>query len=111
SNGYMLLSRTSGAASKGGIKYTDKVLMTFSDTDGGCAITGCSESQSTSVFDFSTNYCNIHDLYCGEAEGCPTVKHSFAVEEKNIKPSSGAGTKAEECKGKKQAARMLTVLP
>merc|ERR1712070_438727 len=47
----------------GNKKYTDKLLLTFSDTaNGGCSLAGCSESQVFSVLDMSTNYCNLHDL-------------------------------------------------
>ena len=34
-----------------------------------------------SIADFSTNYCNVRNLYCGKEDGCVTVKHSFATEE------------------------------
>eukprot|EP00939_MAST-03C_sp_MAST-3C-sp1_P002318 g2318.t1 len=57
----------------GNKKYTDKMIFTFSDTsDGGCSVVACSESQVTSVEDFSTNYCNLHDLYCMD-EGCNPI--------------------------------------
>merc|ERR550525_186007 len=41
----LLFTRTSGSKSLGGKTYTDKVLITFADSDGSCSITGCSESQ------------------------------------------------------------------
>lgn len=52
----------------GNKKYTDQLLFTFSEANGGCTVTGCSESQVTSVLDMSTNYCNLHDLYCSDSE-------------------------------------------
>ena len=53
-------------------KYTDKFDFTFTTTDNGCQVEACSESQVNSMLDFSTNYCNLHDLYCNSADGCPT---------------------------------------
>jgi hypothetical protein len=59
-------------------RYTDKMILTFLDqSDGGCNIDACSKSQVLSLLDFSTNYCNIHDLYCSE-NGCrPFSKLAF----------------------------------
>ena len=51
-------------------KYTDKMIFSFTSTaDGGCEVEACSESQVNSMKDFSTNYCNVHSLYCNDA-GC-----------------------------------------
>mmetsp|Transcript_10909 Transcript_10909/g.16631 ORF Transcript_10909/g.16631 Transcript_10909/m.16631 type:complete len:162 (-) Transcript_10909:130-615(-) len=50
-------------------KYTDKIIFTFEDSGSGCSVGACSESQVFSIGDFSTNYCNMHDLYCSD-EGC-----------------------------------------
>mmetsp|Transcript_3810 Transcript_3810/g.5959 ORF Transcript_3810/g.5959 Transcript_3810/m.5959 type:complete len:166 (+) Transcript_3810:34-531(+) len=50
-------------------KYTDKIRFTFEDTSSGCSLSACSQSQVFSIGDFSTNYCNSHDLYCSD-EGC-----------------------------------------
>ena len=64
--------------------YTDLVKFTFSDSqNGGCSLFACSESQVTSVLDYSTNYCNSHDLYCGD-EKChlgslPVLKYSEKI--------------------------------
>merc|ERR1712025_489434 len=63
-------------------KYTDLMDFTFipvSDTS--CTIVACSESQVTSLLDFSTNFCNLHDLYCGTAAGCKIVKYDFVFDE------------------------------
>ena len=53
--------------------YTDLLNLQLAPTASasGCIIEACSESQVVSVSDFSTNYCNVHDLYCGLADGCP----------------------------------------
>jgi hypothetical protein len=54
----------------GNKKYHDKVRFSYFDGNtGGCIVHACSESQVTSVFDFGTNYCNSHDLFCSDA-GC-----------------------------------------
>eukprot|EP00448_Togula_jolla_P012249 CAMPEP_0170600812 /NCGR_PEP_ID=MMETSP0224-20130122/17529_1 /TAXON_ID=285029 /ORGANISM="Togula jolla, Strain CCCM 725" /LENGTH=158 /DNA_ID=CAMNT_0010925553 /DNA_START=213 /DNA_END=684 /DNA_ORIENTATION=+ len=75
-------------------KYTDKMVLTL--TEGGlgrtCLINGCSESQVLSIQDFSTNYCNLRMLYCGEADGCKPVLHELLPQEKWAQPTPGAGT-------------------
>merc|ERR1719506_3279245 len=88
---YSLLSSDSGvvntqhttnpATSVGGQVYTDKQTFVLSDADGGCQIKACSESQGTSVGDFSTNYCDIRNLFCGSADGCKPVQHDFTHNE------------------------------
>ena len=72
-------------------KYNDKIALTFLNHNSntfdnnigddihstvnhhnrGCNIEACSESQSNSILDHSTNYCNIHDLYCNDKECQP----------------------------------------
>lgn len=82
---------TNPATSVGGAVYTDKQTFVLSDTDGGCKIESCSESQGTSVGDFSTNYCDQKNLYCGSADGCQTVTKDFTHEEQSHSGSIGAG--------------------
>ena len=55
--------------------YMDRIFLTYENLEAGdgCMVTACSESQHTSVLDFSTNYCNLHNLWCGASEGCPYV--------------------------------------
>jgi len=65
-----------GSRLTGDKSYTD--LMDFDlkqdDKTGGCVVTACSESQVFSVLDFSTNYCNLRNLYCNSSkDGCPVV--------------------------------------
>eukprot|EP00940_MAST-03C_sp_MAST-3C-sp2_P002953 g2953.t1 len=68
SDSQMALQRETGNK-----KYTDKMLFTFTDNgDSSCSVVACSESQVTSVKDFSTNFCNLHDLYCMDA-GCNAI--------------------------------------
>lgn len=52
----------------------DKFGMSLSQDGADCTLQACSESQVFSILDFSTNYCNLHDLYCGSADKCPFVK-------------------------------------
>uniref|UniRef100_A0A7S3Z387 Lipocalin/cytosolic fatty-acid binding domain-containing protein n=1 Tax=Lotharella globosa TaxID=91324 RepID=A0A7S3Z387_9EUKA len=75
---------TSGGASSavlttqrvtGNNKYTDLQKWTLNKEGNGCQVQACSESQVTSVIDYSTNYCDLHNLYCGTQDGCP-VAHS-----------------------------------
>merc|ERR1712146_641558 len=69
----------------------DKMTLTFSSsTWGGCTMSACSESQVTSVVDYSTNYCNLHDLYCGSADSCKYVQHDLTYSENNISCSSAS---------------------
>lgn len=63
----MSLQRLTGSSSK--TKYTDLIDINFSHVTGSvnrCAVHACSQSQSFSYLDFSTNYCNIHNLYCND---------------------------------------------
>lgn len=54
----------SGSRTTGDGKYVDKFKNALvADQDGGCTLTACSESQSTSVIDYSTNFCNLRNLY------------------------------------------------
>eukprot|EP00931_Biecheleriopsis_adriatica_P047006 TRINITY_DN2706_c0_g1_i1.p1 TRINITY_DN2706_c0_g1~~TRINITY_DN2706_c0_g1_i1.p1 ORF type:complete len:323 (-),score=64.00 TRINITY_DN2706_c0_g1_i1:73-1041(-) len=79
-------------------KYTDKMTFTLSDdSDGRCSIQGCSESQVFSVADFSTNYCNLRNLFCGSAEGCKPVKNDFASSESKVHHSLGATSDPKAC--------------
>ena len=61
------LNRTTGGPGS----YTDRLELKFAVAGSGCQLDACSESQVTSYADFSTNYCNLHDLYCGAAECVP----------------------------------------
>lgn len=79
---YSLLSMAGGDMElkrvTGNGQYTDRITFVLAAEGAGCRLEACSESQVTSVLDFSTNYCNIRDLYCGSAEGCPVAKHELA---------------------------------
>eukprot|EP00435_Cladocopium_sp_Y103_P065077 s548_g26.t3 len=74
-------------------------MMTFSFSGNGatCSIYGCSESQVFSILDFSTNYCNLRNLYCGSEEGCKPVRYDFITEEVKVTPSLGAGEDKSAC--------------
>ena len=67
-------------------KYTDKIHMKFSPSsssdDSGCILLACSESQVTSILDFSTNYCNIRNLYCNQNDDhCPIIDQELTYVE------------------------------
>eukprot|EP00954_Amorphochlora_amoebiformis_P006295 493098-Amorphochlora_amoeboformis.AAC.1 len=62
-------------------KYTDLHRFTLSSEGAGCKVEACSESQVFSILDFSTNYCNLHDLYCGSQDGCPIAKEDLTYSE------------------------------
>ena len=80
SEGTIQLSRLTGNK-----LYTDKMTFNFHDSNGSkpCTVYACSVSQVTSVLDFSTNFCNLHNLYCNyQDDGCPFVNHELTYEEK-----------------------------
>ena len=88
----------------GNKKFTDLQLFEFSEDGGDCVMTGCSESQVTSYADFSTNYCNLHDLYCGSSDGCKFVKSDLKYKEE-VKSCSSADK--GHCKPSDQALMFL----
>ena len=62
-------------------KYTDLINFVFGPVDNTqCNVFACSESQVTSIADYGTNFCNIHDLYCDEP-GCNPFMKLFYDEE------------------------------
>ena len=63
----------SGQRTTGDGKYTDSFDFSFTTSGTGCSVEACSESQVNSLIDYSTNYCNLHSLYCSSSSGCPTV--------------------------------------
>jgi hypothetical protein len=90
-DGMILASRRTGND-----KYTDLMLLTFlkqqepSDgaTGGACIVQACSESQVTSVIDYSTNYCNLHNLFCSSQDGCTVVEHDLLQYQEQYKSCS-----------------------
>mmetsp|Transcript_10384 Transcript_10384/g.11843 ORF Transcript_10384/g.11843 Transcript_10384/m.11843 type:complete len:181 (+) Transcript_10384:27-569(+) len=62
-------------------RYTDLFTFTFQSEGQGCLVGGCSESQVFSVIDYSTNYCNMFNLYCGREESCKVVGTSLTFAE------------------------------
>jgi hypothetical protein len=58
-------------------KYTDLMIFTFTDSSTGCSVDACSESQVFSIGDYSTNYCNLHSLYCADAGCRPFTKLTY----------------------------------
>jgi hypothetical protein len=91
SDGELDIHRTTGNK-----KYTDKIIFTASGTSNSCTLKGCSQSQVTSVSDFSTNYCNMRMLYCGKADGCQPVLSDLKFSE-SITKSVGASDDKSAC--------------
>jgi len=77
--------------------FTDKLTFAFAEQGGACMVRGCSESQGTSVGDFSTNYCNLRMLYCGSGERCEPVEKDFGIQETEAKTSIGASKDPSAC--------------
>lgn len=75
-SGYEVLE---GQRRTGDGRYTDKFRLTFEPVGSGCSVHACSESQVFSILDYSTNYCNLHNLYCGSGDGCAPVKHNLKL--------------------------------
>mmetsp|Transcript_9940 Transcript_9940/g.29229 ORF Transcript_9940/g.29229 Transcript_9940/m.29229 type:complete len:86 (-) Transcript_9940:37-294(-) len=73
--------------------------------DGSCEVSACSESQVFSIADFSTNYCNLHDLYCGTEDGCAMVTTEDLTYTEDVKVSLGAGKDKAACKGNQKWSR------
>ena len=71
-------SRTTGPGAEPG-PFTD--LFGFSFVPAGaatkCTVTSCSESQVRSSCDFSTNFCNLFNLFCNSDDGCAPMHHEL----------------------------------
>ena len=91
--GTLSLSRVTADGS-----FTDLMDISFAhDGSGGCAVQACSESQVPSYLDMSTNYCNLHDLYCGLADGCPFALHALDYVEGEPTMGYGATHDKQAC--------------
>ena len=87
-------SSIAGQRLTGDGRYTGKYDFSFAPMDtGGCAVTSCSESQVTSVIDFSTNYCNLPNLYCSSKEDCPGAGPDLSYDESFVSCSQHDATK------------------
>ena len=69
-----------------GQSYTDAFGFDLTSAGSGCEVRACSESQGPSGCDYSTNFCNMRNLYCGSADGCSVVAHDLTVREE-VEPS------------------------
>uniref|UniRef100_A0A7S4UMD6 Uncharacterized protein n=1 Tax=Alexandrium monilatum TaxID=311494 RepID=A0A7S4UMD6_9DINO len=79
-------------------RYTDLLTFTFQDTGGAsCLLEGCSESQVFSIRDYSTNLCNLCNLYCNRGQGCHPVLHNLPNSQVRVWTSIGAGKDEGEC--------------
>jgi serine protease 16 len=77
--------------------YTDLMDFSFQRDGSGCVVQACSESQVPSFLDMSTNYCNLHDLYCNLSDGCPFALHSLDYSEGEITMGAGATHDKSSC--------------
>jgi hypothetical protein len=89
---FMLKRKTGGQG-----RYTDKIDLSFKPSGTKCEVTACSESQVTSYKDFSTNFCNIRNLYCGPGDKCPTVGPVLTFSERVTKTLAGSTTDKNAC--------------
>merc|ERR1712232_235058 len=80
-------------------KYTDKMIFAYHDSEYGCELKSCSESQVTSIYDFSGNFCNLWMLNCGSDAGCVPVKHDSTMYTTESKRSAGATSRECDCFG------------
>ena len=99
SNGWLIQTQrtTNPATSVAGKVYTDTQTFSLSDADGSCKIEACSESKRASAADFSTNYCDLPNLYCGRADGCIPAGEDFTSEENSYSGSAIAGHDFSAC--------------
>ncbi|CAE7251079.1 unnamed protein product [Symbiodinium natans] len=83
---YTLLDSEAGACTKASRAtnphadpgpFTDLFGFRYMSAGSHCHVLGCSESQVESLCDFSTNFCNMFNLYCSEADGCASVHHDL----------------------------------
>ena len=73
-------------------KYTDKLNWLLSDSNGGCKIEPCSESQVFSIADSSANYCNLKLPICGSDENCLIANADFSTAGESVTHSGGSGS-------------------
>jgi hypothetical protein len=65
-----------GSRTTGDERYTDKFkIMLAPAHSGGCTMSACSESQVFSVLDYSTNYCNLFNLYGNASSPLTFAEH------------------------------------
>ncbi|KAL1523851.1 hypothetical protein AB1Y20_018772 [Prymnesium parvum] len=60
--------------------FTDFFGLTYQGVGGGCRVAACSESQGMSLCDFSTNFCNVFNLFCNSTDGCTSLVTSLKYE-------------------------------
>lgn len=63
-----------------GDTFTDSFGFIYDDDGEHCRVSACSESQGFSLCDFSTNFCNLFNLFCNEGEGCGLLNLSLEYE-------------------------------
>lgn len=83
---YKLISSVSGTCTKGSRAtspfvvpgpFTDLFGFVYHGSGSTCTVSACSESQVPSECDFSTNFCNLYNLYCNAADGCVPLLYNL----------------------------------
>ncbi len=80
--------------------FTDALTFALYQNDqneDACNIYGCSESQGFARADFSTNYCNLLNLFCGTADGCTPVETDGTTNQTAVVLSAMAKADATMC--------------
>ena len=85
--------KVEGKRRTGNDLFTDKFAFLLVNDGSGCVAQACSESQVHSVLDFSTNYCNLHCLYCNKEDHCPIVHSNLHYKETYEKCSQNVKSK------------------
>lgn len=98
SGGCTKASRTTGPGAQPG-PFTDLFGFRFMSDGGGCKVTSCSESQVQSKCDFSTNFCNLFNLYCNKADACEPLLHDLTYTTLSVGDSCNHGESCSPSSG------------
>lgn len=78
--------------------FTDAITFALEETaDNRCQVYGCSESQGKAMGDFSTNYCNVHNLVCGSSLGCTPISVDPFTSKEHVQLSVRASSDPAQC--------------
>jgi len=80
-------------------QFIDHINLSLEDVDGTdqCKVSGCSESQGKSLWDYSTNFCNMKVLLAGESEGYKKAIHDIRTVEEPTLPDPNVLEKNDQC--------------
>merc|ERR1712113_1019377 len=76
-----------------------------------CKIEACSVSEDliNASSDNSTNYCNIHNLYCSDAV-CHPINPGLSIIETKLKPVNNASANVSKCSKGIIADELMTII-